>query len=456
MPNFTSHCVIYELIYNGSKLLNTIRMCEYKNLTLKETFALAVQNHKNNNLKVAKNLYNNVLKINPKFLNAYNNLGVLFKELRDHQKAINNLEKAIEIDANYLDAHNNLGVVFQEIGEYQKAISCFEKVITINPNLSTIQNILGIMFQNFGDHKKAIVCYERAIKIKPNFLNAHYNLGTVLLELGKYHKAIGCFEKSITIDPDNLNVLHSLLKCRYELDDKFIFLKELDDRIKGGMINAVIGSLASRSEIKFNTKISNPFCNEPLNFSLNTNLTKKYDFNNIFVKSVKKILKDNILSSQIQNLLINGNQSADNLFLQKNDSINKIKKIIDLEIQNYRVHFKNSKEGLIKNWPTNYDIRGWLVSMKSGGKIKPHIHEFGWLSGSIYINVPKKTKKYSGNLVVCLDDKEHQEEEISNPKKIMDVVTGSLCLFPSSLHHYTIPFESDEERIVLAFDMIPK
>ena len=41
-------------------------------------------------------------------------------------------------------------------------------------------------------------------------------------------------------------------------------------------------------------------------------------------------------------------------------------------------------------------------------------------------------------------------------KRIIDVVTGSLCLFPSSLHHYTVPFEEKEDRIVLAFDVIPK
>jgi len=431
-------------------------MNEYKNITLKETFTLAVQNHKNNNLEVAKNLYNKVLKINPKFINAYNNLGVIFKELKDYPKAIDSLKKAIEIEPNYVEAYNNLGVVFQEIEEYQKAIHCFEKVITINPNLPDIQNILGIMFQNFAEYKKAIICYEKAIKIKPNFLSAHYNLGTVLTELGEYQKAISCFEKSIAIEPANLNILHSLLKCRYELDDQSVFLKELDIRVKMGEINAVIGSLTSRSEIKYNIKRPNPFCNEPLNYSLKIDLTKLCDFNDVFIKGMKKILKKNILSPQIQNLLINGNQSADNLFLQKNYFIEKIKKIINLEIKNYRIHFKDSKEGLIKNWPTDYDIRGWLVSMKSGGKIKPHIHEFGWLSGSIYINVPAKAKKNSGNLVLCLDNKELEVEKVSNSKKIIDVVTGSLCLFPSSLHHYTIPFESEEERIVLAFDMIPK
>ena len=33
--------------------------------TIKETFALAYENHQKNNLKVAKNLYQEVLKINP-------------------------------------------------------------------------------------------------------------------------------------------------------------------------------------------------------------------------------------------------------------------------------------------------------------------------------------------------------------------------------------------------------
>ncbi|MDC1427935.1 2OG-Fe(II) oxygenase family protein [Rhodospirillaceae bacterium] len=79
------------------------------------------------------------------------------------------------------------------------------------------------------------------------------------------------------------------------------------------------------------------------------------------------------------------------------------------------------------------------------------MHEQGWLSGSVYINVPTKSKAPAGNLVVCIED----DPSISNDRRIIDVVTGSLCLFPASLLHYTIPFESDEERIVLAFDLVP-
>ena len=93
--------------------------------------------------------------------------------------------------------------------------------------------------------------------------------------------------------------------------------------------------------------------------------------------------------------------------------------------------------------------------MKSGGKLSPHMHDNGWIRGRIYINVPPKSNYDSGNLVVCVDDKEYKTEK-NNQKKSINVITGSLCLFPASLLHYTIPFESNEERIVLAFDLIPK
>ena len=66
----------------------------------------------------------------------------------------------------------------------------------------------------------------------------------------------------------------------------------------------------------------------------------------------------------------------------------------------------------------------------------------------------KKLNPNEGNFVVCT----HEEKSFNNGEKntkIVDVFTGSLVLFPSSLMHYTIPFTSAEERIVLAFDVMP-
>ena len=88
-------------------------MNEKKNLTTKETFDLAVQNHQKNNFQVAENLYKEILKTNP----------------------------------NHAEAHNNLGIIFKELGELQKAVDCYQKVIqifgfapTMFPNKKLIQN----------------------------------------------------------------------------------------------------------------------------------------------------------------------------------------------------------------------------------------------------------------------------------------------------------------------------
>ena len=63
-------------------------MKEKKNLTIEETFALAVQNQQKNNLQVAENLYKETLKTNPNHAVAHCNLGTVFKQLGKDQQAI--------------------------------------------------------------------------------------------------------------------------------------------------------------------------------------------------------------------------------------------------------------------------------------------------------------------------------------------------------------------------------
>jgi hypothetical protein len=185
-------------------------------------------------------------------------------------------------------------------------------------------------------------------------------------------------------------------------------------------------------------------------------LQSRYDFEEIFVRNAKFILSADKRLRRIQPLLINGYQTSGNLFDIGNILTDQIQKAIRLEIERYRINFESSEEGFLKKWPKEYSLYGWLISMKTGGELSPHIHANGWLSGSIYINVPPKSKIDSGNLVVALGKDSDVTNSRLNSKKVIDVVTGSMALFPASLMHHTIPFESEEERIVLAFDVIPK
>ena len=43
------------------------------------------------------------------------------------------MKKQLKLILIIQSAHNNLGVIFQELGEDQKAKDCYEKAIKINP-----------------------------------------------------------------------------------------------------------------------------------------------------------------------------------------------------------------------------------------------------------------------------------------------------------------------------------
>ena len=87
-----------------------------KNINLEKTFNLAVKNHQEGKTDIAQDLYNQVLKIDPNYSPALNNIAVIFSNLKEHQKAKGCYEKAIAINPNYAAAHNNLGIIFNNLG----------------------------------------------------------------------------------------------------------------------------------------------------------------------------------------------------------------------------------------------------------------------------------------------------------------------------------------------------
>ena len=401
-------------------------------------------------LKEAEASYKQAIELQPDFATAHNNLGNTLQKLGRLKEAEASLRKAIAFKTDFALAHFNLGITLKELGKLDEAEASYRHAIALKADYAEAYNSLGNVLKELGKLDEAEASYRHAIALKANYTEAHYNLGMSLFDSKQYDTAQKEFELI-----DILQSKSYAIRCSYLQDKESIFYEKLDSLINQGEINAVIGSLTCSSEIKYGIKRLNPFCNHPLEYVLKINLNEQCDFEKIFVKTARDLLSDNSISRKAQRLLTNGVQTAGNIFSVKKISDSEIESIIYAEIEKYRVYFNGSEEGFIKNWPTFYKIKGWLVSMQSGGKLGAHMHELGWISGSIYINVPKKTEVNSGNLVLRAGDQENPLGDKSNQESIIEVHNGSLCLFPSSLHHYTIPFEDKENRIVLAFDVVP-
>jgi len=228
-------------------------MNEKKNLTIEETFDLAVKNHKKNNLQIAENLYKEALKTNPNHFESIYYLGTLLAQTQRFDLAKPLLFKAMQIQPNNADAHNNFGNVLKELGKYQKAKSSYEKAIQIQPNYASAHYNLGIVLRELREYQKAKSSYEKAIQIQPNNASAHYNLGIVLLELGEYQKAKSSYEMAVKYKPENLVYLYHLSR----LDEKILHsnlknkIYEIIERSNSAKKNIAYGNfLLSKYELK--------------------------------------------------------------------------------------------------------------------------------------------------------------------------------------------------------------
>jgi hypothetical protein len=106
--------------------------------------------------------------------------------------------------------------------------------------------------------------------------------------------------------------------------------------------------------------------------------------------------------------------------------------------------------------PKRVRLDAWAVIYPGDGRQVSHIHPDGWLSGVYYVSVPQvdRSNLRSGCLVLgSLEIKELAEP----PWGIRDIVPvpRRLILFPSYIPHATIPSRSNENRICIAFDVIP-
>jgi len=425
-----------------------------------------------------------VNKINSNDWPTQNILGLVHQKKGYLELAVECFQRAVDLNVYFAEAHNNLGNVYQEMGDFESAWDSYKNALSASPEYPEALYNSGNIAAHFGWPRKAIDFYSKAVELRPSYSAALNNLGTLLERIGDAGRAETCFREALSTNGRSENAIINLshllisnsrcsealeilgshearaikelrLSCLFELDDRPKFLEQLEGLIVSGRPSPALGSYTSRANLRYQVEKDNIFCEKPFDLIENVDLRAVCEFDDLFVAPCKSLLENDESPLREQQLLKNGVQTFGNIFETQSELVEELRRIIVSQIEKYRSKFSSCREGLITHWPKQYALDGWIVSMRSGGELLPHIHENGWISGSVYINVPQKNLVNEGNLVVCLDQAHLNTR--GNVGEIIEVSTGLMCLFPSSLMHYTIPFESSSDnRVVLAFDVVPR
>lgn len=175
-----------------------------------ELSALALSQLKEGNLHEAEHLYQRILSKWPDDVNALHFLGVVYQRLKQYDRAIAFINKALLFRPDYFDAHNNLAIIFQETGKIQEAVTAYEKALQLKPDSHQIYFNLGTLFEKNMQAKKAIDCYYEALRLNPRYTEAYINLANLFSDMGQSVLALRCYHQALEIKPAQAEVLCSI------------------------------------------------------------------------------------------------------------------------------------------------------------------------------------------------------------------------------------------------------
>jgi Flp pilus assembly protein TadD len=126
------------------------------------------------------------------------------------------LGAALEYNPRFTEAWVNLGLVEEQRGNFDLARRDFTKARDLNPDLPQPHHALGILADAEGHAEFAEKYYRAALKVDPGFAPARVNLARRLFERGAYEEAREHFLRLTQLDPDVVDgwtgLVESLLK----------------------------------------------------------------------------------------------------------------------------------------------------------------------------------------------------------------------------------------------------
>ena len=429
--------------------------------------------------------YRKAIQLRPNMVVAYFNLGIILQEQGRYDEAVAAYRKAIGLEPGFYEAIGNLGTVLQRQGKLEEATSLYRQALAIHADARGYFN-LGTALRDEGKHQEASESYLKALQLNPNYADAHNNLGEIFRDRGNMDEAIRCYENAMAIDPDhpnanyNMGEFHSLAKeyakaipyfersrfedfqerameCLYKIERYDEFREKLKSMVRSGKKSMMLATLSTHHAINFGVPDEYNFCPEPMRFAWHTSIPELAEPGSQLLQDVLETIDQTPIAARMQGRLYAGMQSAGNLLKRPEPAFQKLAVLVKQKIAEYREHYANEDCELIKSFPREIDFSSsWYLKMKKGGNLGSHIHEEGWISGCVYLKLPKqKVHETDAGFEYGTDGDSYPRQHDNFPSHIVVQEVGDIVLFPSSLFHRTIPFSSDEDRVCVAFDLKP-
>lgn len=422
----------------------------------------AIRYHEAGRLREAERVYRTILGNEPQHPDALHLLGVLYSQIGEFDDAIEHIRAALRVDEDSVLFQSSLAQVYCRTGNLAQAAGILERVVAQQPDSFQAYSDLGAVLQESGDLERAIDAYRRSIELNPGLAVVHFNLGTALKAQSHASEALACVERAVALDPGRANFRATLAGYYLELDRpraaldachaclaieprnltaltfKSIALDRLGDRESAAYIVDLDRLIKTR-------RIDTPAGYENVS-----------EFNDALARYV---CQHPTLKQDPANNATRFGKHTGNLLTDPGGPVPALVEVIEKAVVEYLDSLpREPSHPYLAYRPDDFKFTMWAVVMDSQGHQLAHMHPDGWVSGVYYVQLPESVRSASvdqhgwiefGRPLPELTGSLQPEVRRVRPEE------GLLVLFPSYFYHQTIPFDSTEQRICIAFDSIP-
>ena len=151
---------------------------------------------------------------------VYMFLGYCYLNMREREKAVLTLNKAIKVNPRNDCAYFYLGNHYLHIGDTYKMKYYLKKALEINPKFISSLRLLAETYKDEGNIKESIVFYEKIVDMVPESAYYRFQYYRALMSAGNYEEAEIQTKKLMEMEP-NFKLNHLRLADIYKKETRF-------------------------------------------------------------------------------------------------------------------------------------------------------------------------------------------------------------------------------------------
>ncbi len=178
-------------------------MNETQNPTIESTLNRAKTLHAHGQIAEAEQAYLEVLKLQPRNLDALFNLGNLFAMVNHFEGATAWFDKVLFLNPHHLGALSAQAMMQDAQGRPREAEQLFRRAVQITPQDPSLLNHLGLSLFHQYRLDEGLAEMSKALVLDPNHRDALLNSAVILTSLGRFDEAGTLIKNALEAHPDD-------------------------------------------------------------------------------------------------------------------------------------------------------------------------------------------------------------------------------------------------------------